>query len=50
MESLIQVFRMTEVSIEVRASIIKKLGKAINDQLGMNITEELVAELVSNLK
>ena len=46
METLIQVFRMNELSIETRIKIIKKLGGAINDQFAMNITEPLVYELV----
>jgi hypothetical protein len=49
MESLIEVFRMTEVSNKVRANIIVKLGIAINDQYAMNITQPLVAELVYQL-
>lgn len=49
MKSLIEVFRMEEVSKETRAKIIIKLGRAINDQYAMNITEGLVFELVSIL-
>jgi hypothetical protein len=49
MKSLIEVFRMTEVSNKVRANIIVKLGIAINDQYAMNITQPLVAELVYQL-
>jgi len=49
MKSLIEVFRMTEVSNKVRANIIVKLGEAINHEYGMNITEPLVAELVYQL-
>jgi hypothetical protein len=49
MKSLIEVFRMTEVSKKVRANIIVKLGIAINDQYAMNITQPLVAELVYQL-
>jgi hypothetical protein len=49
MKSLIEVFRMTEVSNRVRANIIVKLGIAINDQYAMNITQPLVAELVYQL-
>lgn len=49
MKSLIEVFRMTEVSNKVRANIIVKLGRAINDQYAMNITTPLVAELVYQL-
>ena len=49
MKSLIEVFRMEEVKPKTRASIIIKLGKAINDQYAMNITEPLVYELVKQL-
>ena len=49
MNDLIEVFRMSEVSSEVRARIIVKLGRAINDTYGMNITEPLVYELVKLL-
>ncbi len=49
MESLIQVFRMSEVSPETRCKIIIKLGKCINDDFSMNITEGLVYELVKQL-
>ena len=46
MESLIQVFRMNELSVETRIKILKKLGMAINNQVCMNITNALVYELV----
>jgi hypothetical protein len=46
MESIIQVFRMSEISIETRIKIIKQLGHSINHQLGSNCTEALVYELV----
>lgn len=49
MESIIQIFRMTELSAVTRENIIKKLGIAINNQYDMNITEELVNELVKAL-
>lgn len=49
MKSLIEVFRMKEVSNKVKADIIVKLGRAINDQYAMRITEPLVAELVYQL-
>ncbi|TFD96676.1 hypothetical protein E2605_07605 [Dysgonomonas capnocytophagoides] len=49
MKSLIEVFRMEEVSKETRVKIIIKLGRAINDQYGANITEGIVFELVSIL-
>jgi len=40
---------MVEVRPKTRASIIIKLGKAINSQYAMNITEPLVYELVKQL-
>lgn len=46
MNELVNVFRMNEIKPETRASIIIKLGKAINDEHGMNLTEPLVYELV----
>lgn len=49
MKELIDVFRMTEVSKEVRCRIIIQLGSAINSQFGSNVTEALVYELVKQL-
>lgn len=49
MGDLIDVFRMTEVSKETRVKIIIKLGAAINLEYGMNITEDLVEELIASL-
>lgn len=49
MESIIQIFRMTEISVQARIRIIMTLGKAINMQYGSNLTEELVYELVLQL-
>ena len=49
MQSIIEVFRMNEVDPKTRAKIIIKLGNAINAQMGMNITEALVWELVKAL-
>ena len=49
MHDLIEVFRMSEVSAEVRARIIVKLGIAINHTYASNITEPLVYELVKLL-
>ncbi len=46
MESLIQIFRMNELTVETRIKIIKSLGVAINNQLGGNFTESIVCELV----
>ena len=49
MKELIEIFRMNEVSIDVRCRIIIQLGRGINAQHGMNITEPLVYELVKQL-
>ena len=49
MHDLIEVFRMSELSGVIRARVIIKLGKAINDTYAMNITEPLVYELVKLL-
>jgi hypothetical protein len=50
MQSLIEVFRMVEVTPQTRVRIIIQLGKAINMEHGMNITEPLVYELVKQLE
>lgn len=46
MQALIDVFRMNEVNPQIRAKIIIQLGRVINDEHSMNITEDLVHELV----
>ena len=46
MKELIDVFRMSEINAKTRAKIIIELGKAINNEHSMNITEALVYELV----
>lgn len=47
--ALIDVFRMEEIQKKTRAKLIIKLGTAINDSFGMNLTEPLVYELVEIL-
>jgi hypothetical protein len=49
MQAIIDIFRMNEVSAKARARIIISLWRAINHENWMNITEELVFELVSVL-
>lgn len=49
MQALIEVFRMVEVNPQTRVRIIIQLGKAINMEHGMNVTEPLVYELVKQL-
>ena len=46
MKELIEIFRMNEIKKETRIRLLKKLGMAINDQHGMNLTEAVVYELV----
>ena len=49
MKELIEVFKMTEISVETRVRLLIKLGDAINYELGSNITEPVVYELVKIL-
>ena len=46
MKAIIDVFRMSELSIETRIKIIKELGTCVNHEHGANVTERLVVELV----
>lgn len=50
MKELIEIFRMEEIKKETRARLIIKLGRGINDQMGTNLTEAVVYELVSILE
>lgn len=45
MKELIEIFRMTEISIPTRIKLIKEMGELINYQYTSNITEPLVVEL-----
>ena len=47
--ALIDVYRMVELKPETRARLIIKLGRAINNSMGMNITQDIVYELVEIL-
>ncbi len=49
MKEIIEVYKMSEIDAKKRASIIIKLGTALNHQFGMNWTEAIVFELVSLL-
>lgn len=46
MDNLIAIFRMTEIDPKVRARLIIKIGKHINDVFSANFTESVVYELV----
>jgi hypothetical protein len=50
MKEIMEIFRVPELSIETKIKVIIKLGRALNDQMGMNWTDEIVAELVSILE
>jgi len=50
MQALIDVFRMSELSVETRVRVIEKIGVAINHEFGANITEDVVKELTEHLK
>lgn len=47
--TLIEVFRIDEISKSARVELIIKLGDAINYEHGANLTEPVVFELVSIL-
>lgn len=49
MKNIIDIFKMEEIPPEKRASIIIKLGRAINHTYASNLTEAVVFELVSIL-
>lgn len=49
MKDLIAVFKMKEIEPKTRARLIIKLGRAINHEYAMNLTEAVVFELVSIL-
>ena len=49
MKAIIDVFKMDEISPKKRASVLIKLGNAINYEYSANVTEPLIFELVSIL-
>jgi hypothetical protein len=49
MNDIMAVFSMHEINPKIRARMIIKLGTAINSQHGMNLTEAMVFELVTQL-
>jgi hypothetical protein len=46
MKDLIEIFKMNELSVQVRINLLIKLGRAINYEYGTNFTEPVVLELV----
>lgn len=49
MKAIIDVFQMENISDDTKINILVKLGKAINHEHAMNITEELVCELINEI-
>lgn len=49
MSSIIEIYRMTELKPVTRANVMIKLGRAINDEYSMNLTNDLVGELIATL-
>lgn len=46
MRELIEIFKMTEISVETRCRLIIKAGELINNQYAANATEPVVYELL----
>lgn len=46
MKELLDIYRMTEISVEVRCRLIIQVGQLINHQYASNVTEPLVHELL----
>ena len=49
MSEMIAIFRAKELSKDTRGKVITQLGRALNNQYGMNWTEDIVAELLAAL-
>lgn len=49
MKEILEVFKMSELSVETRCRVIIKLGRALNFEQGSNWTEPIVYELVKIL-
>lgn len=47
--TLMDVYNAENISDPVKCRMIIKLGRAINDSNGMNLTQELVYELIKNI-
>lgn len=47
--AMTDIFKMDMIDKKVRAKLIIKLGTAINNEYGMNLTEALVYEMVKLL-
>lgn len=47
--AVIDIYRMDELKPETKAKILLQLGKAINNEYGMNLTNALIKELLETL-
>ena len=46
MEELMNIFRMTEISVSARIRLLKKVGHLVNYQYSSNVTEPIIIELI----
>ena len=45
-DTLITIFKSDELSVELRVILLKRIGNIINFEVGHNLTEEFVIELI----
>jgi hypothetical protein len=49
-KEIMEIFRAPELTIDTKISVIEKLGRALDDQFGMNWTKEITDELIGILE
>jgi len=49
MEEIFFIFKMEEISVKTKVRIMRKLGAAMDNQMGMNYTGDIIDELVALL-
>tara|TARA_R110000772_G_scaffold239773_1_gene351860 strand:+ start:410 stop:571 length:162 start_codon:yes stop_codon:yes gene_type:complete len=50
MKEVIAVFEMKNISDDTKIKVLRKLGRALNDEYAMNWTGEIIDELVDILE
>lgn len=50
MRDLIEIFKMTEITVDARIRLLKKMVNIVNMQYGSNVAEPIVEELVQALE
>ena len=50
MRDLIEIFKMTEITVDTRIRLLKKMVNIVNMQYGSNVAEPIVEELVQALE